>query len=218
MKKHKYLSVLKYLPLILCIILIIWYLSNIKEISVQTILDYTPDNLLAAALVLLFLYALKSFSIVFPVLFLEVAAGHLFSPTVALIINITGIVIGIIISYFIGYFSGSEAIAKVANIHPAIEKIIQKQNRNPFFTCFFLRTLYILPRDAVSIYLGAVKFPFGTYLVASTLGSLPSTVLATMFGTSVTEPTSPLFWLSILLMILFAGGSLLFYNLFIKEK
>jgi len=70
----------------------------------------------------------------------------------------------------------------------------------------------------VSIYLGAVKFPFGTYLVASTLGSLPSTVLATMFGTSVTEPTSPLFWLSILLMILFAGGSLLFYNLFIKEK
>ncbi|MFU0826750.1 MAG: TVP38/TMEM64 family membrane protein [Lachnoclostridium sp.] len=218
MRKRKFYSALKYLPLALCIILIIWYLRNSEEITVQTILDYTPDNLLAAALVLLCLYALKSISIVFPIIVLEVAAGHLFPTIIAFLINISGIVIGMIESYFVGYFSGSGAIDKVTKKYPAIEKIIQKQGSNPFFTCFFLRTLCILPRDGVSIYLGATRVPFGIYLLASTLGSLTNTILATLFGTSITEVTSPVFWISILLMILFAGGSLLVYRIFVKDK
>lgn len=218
MKKQKVLYVLKYIPLVLCVILILWYINNSKEITVQSILNYTHDNLFAAALIILFLYALKSMSIVFPIIVLEVAAGHLFSTPTALFINITGIIIGLIVSYFVGYFSGSDAIDNIMKKHPSLEKVIKKQNSNPFFTCFFLRTLCILPRDAVSIYFGAVKFPFSTYLLASTLGSLPNTILATLFGNSIAEPSSPMFWISVLLMILFSGGSLIVYNIIIKKN
>lgn len=217
MKKQQFISLLKYLPFAICLLLIICYLGISEEVTVQTILDYTPDNLLAAALILLFMYALKSITIVFPIIILEVAVGHLFTTVPAIIINTLGIVIGYIISYWIGHFSGTDAVNKLLKKYPAFEAIVQKQSSNSSFMCFFLRTLFILPGDAVSIYLGAVKTPFGHYLIASTLGSLPSTILATLFGASITEPTSPMFWISILLMTLFAISSLLIYY-FYKRK
>lgn len=123
-----------------------------------------------------------------------------------------------IISYFVGYFSGSSAVDKITKKYPILEKLLQKQNKNPFFTCFFLRILTVFPRDALSIYSGAVKFPFDIYLLAGTLGSIPNTLLATLFGASINEPSSPIFWISVLLMITFAAGSLFVYNKFIKNK
>lgn len=218
MKNKHYSSLLKYLPLILCIILIVCYLGFSEDITVQTILDYTPDNLLAAACILLLFYAVKSITIVFPIIILEVAGGHLFAPIPAIIVNTLGIAIGYIISYWIGHFSGTDAINKLLKKYPAFDIIVQKQNSNSSFMCFFLRTLFILPGDAVSIYLGAVKTPFRRYLITSTLGSLPSTVLATLFGASITEPSSPMFWISILLMTLYAGCSLFVYHVYKQKK
>jgi len=218
MKNKRYFTFLKYIPLALCIILIILYLSNKDKITVQTIINYTPKNKLTAALVLLSLYALKSLSIVFPIIILEVASSQLFPTIIAFIINMLGIILGMVISYFVGYFSGSSAVEKITQKYPIIEKFIKKQSKSPFFTCFLLRTLTVFPREAVSIYSGAVRFPFSIYLLAGTLGSIPNTILATLFGANVTEPTSPAFWISILLMLIFAGGSFLVYNKLVKDK
>lgn len=165
-----------------------------------------------AAFVLINLYAIKSVTIIFPIIILEVATGHLFSPIPAIIISTIGIIVGYIISYWIGYFSGNNAIDKLLNKYPAVESFMEKQNDNSTFLCFFLRTLCILPGDAVSMYLGAVNTPFPRYLLASALGSFPSTVLATLFGASITEPDSPMFWISIVLMGVYSGISLLVYK------
>ncbi|HEY8362305.1 MAG TPA: VTT domain-containing protein [Tissierellaceae bacterium] len=218
MKNKKHISILKYIPLFLCIILTIIYFRNNKDISVEAILNYTPSNPIAAALVILFLYVLKSISVVFPIIILEIAAGHLFSTISAIIINMLGVIIGLVISYFIGYYSGSDAINKMVQKYPKLDMFVQKQTKNPFFTCFLLRAIYILPRDAVSIYLGALKFPFSTYLLTSILYALPSTILATLFGTSITEPTSPMFWISILSMILLSCGFLVISKIFFENK
>lgn len=210
--KQQFISLLKYLPFVLCLILIVCYLGFSEKITVQTVLDYTPDNLIAAAFILLILYAFKSFTIIFPIIILEVAVGHLFTTIPAILINILGTLIGYIIAYFIGYFSGSKVVTKSAKKYPALANILKKQSENSFFTCFFLRTLCVLPGDAVSMCLGAVKSPFPMYLISSLLGSLPSTILATLFGASITEPTSPMFWISIVLMALYSGIVLLIYK------
>lgn len=108
MKKQQLLSLLKYFPFALCLVLIICYLGFSEEITVQTILDYTPDNLLVAALILLLLYALKTITIFFPIIILEVAVGHLFTTIPAIIINTLGITIGYIIAYYICSHTGSK--------------------------------------------------------------------------------------------------------------
>lgn len=218
MKKNKWLSMINLLPFTLCIILILCYLISNKETAIQTIINYTPETPWLAAFIILLLYLLKSLLVIFPILILEIASGHLFSTIPAIIINSIGILIGYILCYWIGHFSGKKTLDKLTRKYPAFQTILQKQNSNSFFMCFFLRTLFFLPGDAVSMYLGAAKTPFGRYLLASTLGSLPSTILATLFGASITDPSSPMFWISILLMTLFAGSSFLVYYVYKRKS
>lgn len=212
MKKNSNNSYLQYLPLLVCFIFIVCFIGFSEKISVQTILKYTPDNPIVAAIVLIFLYALKSVTVIFPIIILEVAGGHLFAPVPAIIINIIGIVVGYVITYWIGYFSGTTAIERLIKKYPPFKFLIEKQNNNSTFICFFLRTLSVLPGDVVSMYLGAVRTPFTRYLLVSALGTFPSTVLATLFGSSITEPSSPMFWISIVLMVLYSGVSFLIYK------
>ena len=217
MQSKKWLSILKLIPFTLCILLILCYLIFGKEISVQTIIDYTPKSPFLATIILLLMYGFKSISIVFPLIILEIAGGHLFPTIPAIIINTIGIMICHVVAYWIGHISGTAALEKLVEKHSIIETIIQNQNNNSFFICLLLRTLYCLPGDIVSMYLGAAKTPFKCYLFASTLGTLPSTILATLFGASITEPSSPMFWISVVLMTLFAGASWLFYHIYKKN-
>ncbi len=206
------------IPLIICIIFIALSLASGNDITVQTVLDYTPESPFAAAIVILLLYALKSISFVFPIAVLQIATGHLFQTPVALLINFIGRVITLSIPYWVGRFSGSDMINNLQAKYPKIKEIFDKQGRNPVFISFLLRTFCFLPGDAVSLYLGATRIPFPYYLVGGVFGTTLGVVLATILGSSITEPDSPAFWLSASLMALMAIISVIFYLRNSKKK
>lgn len=217
-KNKRIITFLKALPLIACIIFIVLFLSSGNDITVQTVLSYTPESPFAAAIVILLLYALKSVSFVFPIAVLQIATGHLFQTPVALFINFLGKAITLSIPYWVGRFSGSDMINSLQGKYPKIKKIFDKQGQNPVFISFLLRTFCFLPGDAVSLYLGATRIPFPYYLAGGVLGSSLGVVLATILGSSITEPTSPAFWLSASLMALMAITSVIFYLRNSKKK
>ena len=210
-KNKRSITFLKTMPLIICIIFIVLFLASGNEITVQTVLRYTPDSPFAAAITILLLYALKSVSFVFPIAVLQIAVGHLFQTPVALLINFSGRAITLSIPYWIGRFSGSGLINSLQGKYPKIKEILDRQERNPVFTSFLLRTFCFLPGDAVSLYLGAVRIPFPCYLTGGILGTALGVVLATILGSSITEPGSPAFWLSASLMAFIAIISVIFY-------
>lgn len=210
-KNKKYITFFKSLPLIICMMFVILFLASGKEITVQTILRYTPEYPFAAAMVILLLYALKSVSFVFPIAVLQIATGHLFWTPVALLVNFVGRAITLSIPYWIGRFSGSDLIDSLQKKYPKLKKICSKQEQNPIFISFLLRTFCFLPGDAVSLYLGAAKIPFPYYLTGGILGTILGVVLSTILGSSITEPSSPAFWLSAFLMALMALVSFSFY-------
>lgn len=210
-KNKRIITFLKTLPLIICIIFIVLFLASGNEITVQTVLRYTPDSPFAAAITILLLYALKSVSFVFPIAVLQIAVGHLFQTPAALLINFSGRAITLSIPYWIGRFSGSGLINSLQGKYPKIKEILDRQERNPVFTSFLLRTFCFLPGDAVSLYLGAVRIPFPCYLTGGILGTALGVVLATILGSSITEPGSPAFWLSASLMAFIAIISVIFY-------
>lgn len=217
-QNKKILLFFKSLPLIACVILIILLLLSGKEVTVQTILDYTPKSPCAAAIVILFLYALKSMSFVFPIAVLQIATGHLFLMPVALLINFLGRTITLSIPYWVGRVSGSDLLEGLQRKYPKLEKLCFKQGENPIFISFLLRTFAFLPGDAVSLYLGAIKIPFPYYLTGGVLGTTLGVVLSTVFGSSITEPSSPAFWLSALLMALMSILSFTIYCTKIKKQ
>ena len=210
-KNKRSITFLKTMPLIICIIFIVLFLASGNDITVQTVLNYTPESPFAAAIVILLLYALKSVSFVFPIAVLQIATGHLFQTPVALLINFLGRAVTLSIPYWVGRFSGSDLINSLQGKYPKLKEICNKQGQNPVFISFLLRTFCFLPGDAVSLYLGAVRIPFPCYLTGGILGTALGVVLATILGSSITEPGSPAFWLSASLMAFIAIISVIFY-------
>lgn len=217
-KNKRLIRFLKTLPLIVCIIFIFLFLESGNNITVQTVLSYTPESPFMAAIVILLLYALKSVSFVFPIAVLQIATGHLFQTPVALLINFFGRAVTLSIPYWVGRLSGSDLINSLQGKYPKLKEISDKQEQNPVFISFLLRTFCFLPGDAVSLYLGATRIPFPYYLAGGVLGTTLGVVLATILGSSITEPGSPAFWLSASLMAFMAIISAIIYMRNDKKK
>ena len=213
-KHQKHSVILRLLPLLFCAVFAVGYLCCGREVSAQTLLEYTPKNPLLAAVVLWLLYALKSATIFFPLVVLEITAGHLFSPCAAIFVNVLGLSAALTIPYWIGRTSGMEAVQSLMEKYPRLGQLIDKQLDNSFFFCFFLRIAGGLPGDVVTMYLGATKIPYWKNLIAGLIGLFPRMFLATLIGESIQDPKSPMFLISSLLTFSMALLSLLFYHLY----
>lgn len=207
MKKHYS----QYIAPAVCLLLVAGYLIGNQNVSVETLLAFTPQDPVKAMIIMLLLYALKSATVFFPLIILEIAVGHLFSPWAALGINFVGMLIVLTIPYLIGKAAGIDAIQKLAQKYPRFGEIIGKQKDNALFLCFFLRIISCLPGDVVTMYLGATRTPFWQNLIIGALGLLPGMILATFMGNSIQDPASPAFWLSAILMATLASLSALLY-------
>lgn len=212
------LRVLRCVPLVVCAIFMLVYLFGGKNFSVEDILNYTPNSKVFAAFFMVAMYAFKSLTIFFPITILNVAGGFLFTPFHAVIVNSVGVIAELAVPYWIGRASGNHFSQKLLGKYPKLSEIMEKNTNNSFFTSFFLRVIAILPGDAISMYLGATGLPFGVYLLGSFLGTFPSMVAATLVGTSITDPTSPMFWISVISTVLISLASIGIYWAWAKHK
>ena len=220
MKKFKniLLTILRFAPLVVCAVFMGFYLFSGEDITAESLLNFAPEEPLYAALFLVLLYAFKSLTVFFPIIVLKVLGGFLFEPHHALIVNTVGVLVELAIPYWIGRASGAEFADKLCKKHPKLAEIIGEGSNNNFFMSFFLRVISCLPGDAVSMYFGARKVPFWTCLLASFLGTFPGMVAATLLGMNITDPSSPMFWVSIGLTVGISVISFLVYFLWRRAK
>lgn len=220
MKKLKEigLSVLRFAPLIICAVFMGFYLFSGKEFTAEDLLNFAPENPINAAIFLVALYAFKSLTVFFPIAVLNVLGGFLFEPVHALIINSIGVLIELTIPYWVGRASGVGFADKLMNKHPKLASVVNEITGDSFFVSFFLRVISCLPGDAVSMYFGAKKLPFWSCLLGSFLGTLPGMISTTLLGTRITDPQSPMFWISIGLTVVISLISVLLYYIWRKKK
>lgn len=217
-ENKKAMTVLRVLPFLVCAGLIAAYYFSGNDFTVEALLEYTPNSLVLTALMMMILYALKSLSIVFPIMVLCVAGGYLFDPIAAIILNLLGMGISLSVSYLFGWFSGKDFIDKLISTHPKLAAINRTQNENDFFVAFFLRIINSLPLDIVSMYLGASGMKYTRYIAASLAGAAPGVIAATVIGTSITDPTSPAFIFSVALTVALAVLSAAVYAIYKHRK
>lgn len=216
--KNRGLTALRLLPFLLCIAFVLIYLFSGRDVSVEAILHYAPENKWLAAAFLLIIYGIKSLSIFFPIIILHIVGGFLFPPLEAIVVNTLGVIVELTIPYWVGRVSGESSAAKLLEKYPRLAEAVAYQNGNAFFLSFFLRVISCLPGDAVSMHLGAIKIPFTKYLLGSLLGIFPGIITSTLIGTSITDPTSPMFWGSIILTVAISVLSFLFYFFWRRRK
>ena len=208
---------LRCLPLLGLMTAMLWLFLSGKELSVDTVLSYTPKIPLLAALFLLLLYGLKSLSLTLPILLLDTVCGVLFPLPVAILVATLGTAITLTIPYFIGRGAGPDMTEKLQQKHPRLRELREMRSRNELFLAFLIRIVGILPCDVVSLYLGNTRLPFPKYLLGGVLGFLPDIITATVVGMKADDRSSPWFWGAIAVNLLVAGGSTLFYTLYRRQ-
>ena len=103
-KWKKFIPVMAILAIAVILVLIV-KISG-EPLSVDTIVKYTPKNVVLAVIMLLLLFGLKSLTIVLPLSILYLASGILFSPVAAVFISTVGLSVSITIPYCLGKCSG----------------------------------------------------------------------------------------------------------------
>lgn len=202
--KNKLVSenIFKYLPFVFMIFFVLIAALNKDKITVENILEFTPENLLLAGGIILSFYAIKSLAIVFPIAVLYIVSGKLFSVAMAISINIVGLIITLSLPYFIGKISGEEVVEKIKIKYPKTNKIDEFKNENNWVFVFIFRVVRLIPGDLGSILLGAMNTEFAPYLVVSLLIRMPSMITMTIFGNNIDNPRSPEFILSLVARLL----------------
>ncbi len=188
------------------------------SLTVQDILNYSPNNPILAALVLILLSSLKSLTVFFPIMALLVAGGIMFPTPVSLLVNALAVAACISTPYWLGRFAGADLADRIFDRYPKLGQLKEFQQKNDFFFSYIVRIVGILPCDIVSLYMGAARIPYRAYITGGMLGFTPCILTSTLIGASINDPSSPMFILSVASNILLSVGSSFFYWLWQKRK
>ncbi len=215
MKSKKFMSgklLLQWIPAVTILAFVLIGIRFRKDFSLEHLLSITPDEKITATLFLLLLFILKALSIVFPILVIYALSGIIFSPPVALLVNLIGTCLVILVPYLLGRLSGSTLIQNISQKYPRAQRLHDFQRENVWFFSFFLRVIGLLPGDIISMYQGAGKFPLLPCLVGGIGGMLPAMLASTFLGENITHPGSPQFLLSVSAIVCLSVSSILFYR------
>lgn len=204
--------VLRLLPLTLMAAGALWLLISDVEISFDALLHYAPEDMLQAALFLWLAFAVKSLSLLCPVLLLFAVTGYLFPLPVALAVNTVGVAITVTLPYLAGRLSGPDLTERLRSKYPRLEELRSLRRQNSLFFSFIVRAIGILPCDVMSLYMGNTRLPYPQYLAGAVLGFLPDLLCATVAGMKLSDISSPWFWLSIAVNLILCAAAFFFYR------
>lgn len=209
-KNKKISSAIKVTVIFLWICVIVFFVINRENFTLDGIMEFVPNNPVLTVAMMLFLFALKSVSVIIYIPILYAANGILFPLPIALAINLAGTAIVLSVPYFLGKWTGSELSGKIAEKYPRIKYLRSLRKKNDFMFSFIVRIIGILPADLVSFYMGAAGVGYKKYLSGGLLGFSVSMVTFSVMGMSVSDPTSPEFIISLSIEVALMVTSLVF--------
>ena len=176
------------------LVLICW--SWCEHLTIEGILNFTPESPVTAVLVMMGLFLLKSITFVIYGNILYAASGILFSLPAAVFLNIVGSAIMASVPYFMGRKAGMGFLNTLTSKHPKLSILKDIPQKHPLSSSVMIRLLGILPGDLVSMYFGAGGASFSRYLTGTLIGLFPSIVIFSVMGMSAGDITSPAFRIS----------------------
>lgn len=216
--KEKILKITKILPLIIMVALAIVYLCNMDKLTVDEIIDFTPDSTVLFILVMLSFFALKSISVLMPNPVLMAVLGKVLSVPLALTVSVVGYAICVSIPYFIGRFSGAEKADELRQKYKGLRWLDTVQKKNVFFINLLTRQLIFLPCDVISLYMGSMKMKYLPYLFGSVIGYFPNIFIYVVFGNELKQPGSPLLIGSIIFSVVLSAAAITYYVVSVRKE
>ena len=181
------------------------------RITVENIVNFTPENPVLAVGIMLLLFAFKSVTFVIYGSILYAVNGILFPLPFAILLNMAGSAIMATLPFLIGRRKGSGLLVKLTEKYPKLSVLRKLPSENGFFLSMVIRLMGCLPGDVVSMYFGASGIRYQEYLTGTLIGLTPSIVIFTVMGMSADDVTSPAFIISVCCEILTALTSIIWF-------
>lgn len=190
-------KILRALALAVWTAVIVYAVVHRREITLENILDYTPQNPLLAAAVMLCFFALKSLTVVVYSGLLYIADSVLFPLPVAILLSICGTVVMALIPYLLARSVGAARADELRARYPRLRSFEARRGGSGLAFAIFLRTINIVNFDIGSMYMGAIRLPLPAFLLGSVAGKLVDIILLSVMGASFEEGRSSLFWIAL---------------------
>ncbi len=175
---------------------VIFFWFHRDYITVEGTLRIAPRSLTLAVLLMLGLFALKSFSVVIHAGLLYAVSGVLFPLPAAVAVNLLGTLLMAGLSYGFGKQLGGGNIDSIVKAHRNAGVLRQLRREKPFVYTAVSRLINLLPFDVISAYFGATETPLAPYLLGSAAGMAASCVLFPLMGAYIVDVRSPRFYVS----------------------
>ena len=179
--------------------LVVILLTRSGNVSIESITENAQGDSRKSIVSLMFLFAIKSLTIVIPLPSLYVASGILFSPLKAVLVSYLVLAITLTIPFILGRLSVAEEMEYIKKKYPKIEKVIEMQERNEFLASFVIRLIGWFPCDVLSFYFGACKTNYLKYITSALLGCSIGVITNTLLGDVILNPFS---WQFIVLLLI----------------
>ncbi|MGL4911238.1 MAG: TVP38/TMEM64 family protein [Romboutsia sp.] len=186
-----------------------------EDIDIYYIKTYVNSFGALAPIIYIIMFALVPLTF-FPDSVLAIASGLIFGFSKGYIYTTIGALIGGSIAFFIARYLGYDLLKKVSN--DKLSKIEKLINTNGFYIIFLLRLIPLFPFDIISYGAGLTSVKYKYFLGATLLGTIPGIAVFTNIGASSIDISSTEFYISIAMLILLFGISIMLKDKFINKK
>lgn len=141
--------------------------------------------------------------LLFPGSIATVASGALFGPVWGTVLTVIGATIGATAAYFIARHLGRERLR--SRLGPRLQRFDDSLTRTGFISVLIVRLLPIAPFNVSNYALGVTGIEMRPYVLATIVGIIPGTVAFVALGSTLRDPTSIGFFLSVAAVLALTG-------------
>ena len=192
------------------------HLSEINAWFTRIELFIARYDKLNAVAIILFFFLVKTFVGFIPFSVLFIGTGLVFSPPIAVLINVLGYSMLILIKFLWGRRFGGGGVHKLLLKSDSLSSFMDFHGKGNKWMLVILRFVPAAPVGTVSRAYGATDMKIVPFLVLSNIGFLPRLITWSIIGCNVFDPFTPSFLTPLAVLLAISGISLLLLDTLFK--
>lgn len=189
-----------------------WYAAIRRELTELEIQIAHLDNKWVFVLVVVVLFAVKSFVPIYPTPTVCFLTGAVLPMYVSVPVNVVGFCALLATRYYAGKRFGAGKAWELIRKNERLRRLIEQNGRGNSSLLIILRLLPLMPVNTISGVYGSLNFGVWRFLLLSVIGYLPKIISFTFIGRNVYDPLSPEFIVPIMIFAFVSGISLICVN------
>ncbi|WP_422481129.1 TVP38/TMEM64 family protein [Pleomorphochaeta sp. DL1XJH-081] len=207
-------SILRIIPLLLVLVLLTWFMVSRGATAVTSLVDSFEDRIWLTTAAFMGLFLLKSVSFGLPFALLYIGVGSIYPFGWALVVNIVGIAINMQIPYFLGRYTGGTFVERLVGKFPRLGRLEAFSQHSSFLFSFMTKFIGKIPHEITNALLGSLRVPYLAYITGGILGLCPTMIATTLVAASLDQIGSPLFYISLVVVVVLTLVSFILYRRF----